>query len=451
VQKPKGVVRVGVGSSFADDRIEPAVEIIEKGELDYIAFECLAERTTARENLTRQKDPEKGYTPRLLERMAPVLPAALKNNVRIITNMGAANPLGAAKAVRRQAKENGLGDVACAVVLGDDVSDTLRRMPQLPLMESGEPLESLLPKMASANAYLGADLLLRALQTGAKVVISGRVADPSLFLAPAMHHHGWGYDQLPQLAAGTIAGHILECGTQASGGCFADPGKKEVDDLAGAGLPFADLDAAGNVWIGKAEGTGGRVDVATCTEQLLYEMHDPANYITPDCVLDISDVTLANVGPNRVRATGHRGKPRTATYKVTVGYHDGYIGAGEISYAGHNAYGRAKLCAEIVLERLKRRGFTYTETRVDYIGMSSLHGMGNGRPEPYEVRLRIACRARDKKSAEAVGFEIRACHVNGPSGGGGGTDPIVREILAVQSVLIPRDIVRPEVLVEGSL
>jgi len=193
------------------------------------------------------------------------------------------------------------------------------------------------------------------------------------------------------------------------------------------------------------------VDVATCTEQLLYEMHDPENYITPDCVLDISGVDLRNVGPDRVQALGARAKPRTASYKVTVGYHDGFIGEGQISFAGTNAVARAKLCEQIVMERLKRRGFTYSETRVDYIGMSSLHGMGNGRPEPYEVRLRIAVRTTDRKSAEAVGFEMRACHVNGPTGAGGGSDPAVKEVLAVQSVLIPREAVRPEVIVEGSL
>ena len=406
LDKPSGMVRIGVGSSFADDRIPPAVELAERGGIDYLAFECLAERTIARENLTRQKDPEKGYTPRLLERMGAVLPPCLSRGIRIITNMGAANPLGAARAVRRQAKEQGLGDVSCGVVVGDDVTEMLRRMPQLPLMESGEPLETLLPRMASANAYLGADAVRDALATGAEAVLTGRVADP---------------------------------------------GRKEVDDLANCGLPFADLDAEGNVWIGKADGTGGRVDRKTCTEQLLYEMHDPANYLTPDCVLDITGVDLVDVGPDRVQAKGARGKPRTGSYKVTVGYHDGYIGAGEISYAGVNAVARAKLCEQIVLERLKRRGFSYSETRVDYIGMSSLHGMGDGRPEPYEVRLRIAMRAADRKSAEAVGFELRACHVNGPSGGGGGTDPIVREILAVQSVLIPREAVRPEVMVEGSV
>jgi hypothetical protein len=451
MDKPSGAVRIGVGSSFADDRIEPAVEIAERGGLDYLAFECLAERTIARENLTRQKDPEKGYTPRLLERMGAVLGPCLQRNIRIVTNMGAANPLGAARAVRSQAKAAGLGDVACAVVLGDDVSELLRGMPELPIMETGEPLESLLPRMASANAYLGADVLLQALQTGAMVTISGRVADPSLFLAAAMHFHGWGYDDLPKLAAGTAAGHILECGTQASGGCFADPGKKEVTDLAGLGLPFADLDAEGNIFIGKTPGSGGRVDVHTCTEQMLYELHDPAAYFTPDCVLDITDLEISDVGPDRVRLRGARARPRTPTYKVTVGYHDGYIGEGQLSFAGINAYGRAKLCAEVVLERLKRRGFTYSETRVDYIGMSSLHGMGEGRPEPYEVRLRIAVRTTDRKSADAVGFEMRACHVNGPTGAGGGSDPMVREVLAVQSVLLPRALVSTQVVLEGSL
>ncbi len=451
MDKPQGMVRIGVGSSFADDRIPPAVEIAERGGLDYLAFECLAERTIARENLTRQKDPEKGYTPRLLERMAAVLPPALKNKITIITNMGAANPLGAARAVRRQAKEQGLGEVSCAVVLGDDVSDLLRGMPQLPIMETGEPLETLLPRMASANAYLGADILLQGLKTGAAITISGRVADPSLFLACAMHYHGWGLDDLPRLAAGTAAGHILECGTQASGGCFADPGMKEVPDLAGCGLPFADLDATGNIYIGKTPGSGGRVDVHTCTEQMLYEMHDPTSYFTPDCVLDITDLEIADVGPDRVRLRGMKARPRTDTYKVTVGYHDGFIGEGQLSFAGINAYGRAKLCADVVLERLKRRGFTYSETRVDYIGMSSLHGMGEGRPEPYEVRLRIAVRTTDRKSADAVGFEMRACHVNGPTGAGGGSDPMVREILAVQSVLLPRHLVHPQLVVEGSV
>lgn len=446
--KPAGVLRIGAGSSFADDRIAPAVELAERGELDYLAFECLAERTVARENLTRLKNPDKGYTPRLLDRMGAVLPACLKNGVRVVSNMGAANPAAAAREIRRHAKENGLGEVSCAVVLGDDVAEILRRNPQLPLMESGEPLETLLPKMASANAYLGADVICRALETGARIVITGRVADPSLFLAPAMHHYGWRYDDWPRIAAGTAAGHLLECCAQVSGGCFADPGKKEVHDLARLGFPYADVSADGGISISKLEASGGRVDLATCKEQLIYEVHDPAEYITPDCVLDITDLELSQTGPDRVRVEGARARPRTPTYKVTVGYQDGYIGEGQISYAGINAVAKAKWAAEIVQQRLKDRGFSYPEVRVDLIGMSSLHGMDGERPEPYEVRMRIAARTNDRKAAEAVGFETRALHVNGPAGGGGGSDPVVREVLAVQSVLIPRPLVDKQVVVE---
>lgn len=431
-------LRIGAGSSFADDRIAPAVELAERGGLDYLAFECLAERTVARENLTRLKDPEKGYTPRLLDRIGAVLPACLENGVRIVSNMGAANPAAAAREIRRHAREQGLGDVSCAVVRGDDVAEILRAQPGLPLMETGEPLETLLPKMASANAYLGADVICRALETRAQVVITGRVADPSLFLAPAMHHYGWRYDDWPRIAAGTAAGHLLECCAQVSGGCFADPGKKAVDDLARLGFPFADIGADGSVCISKLEGSGGRVDLATCKEQLIYEMHDPAHYITPDCVLDVTDLEMAQEGKDRVRIAGAKARPRTPTYKVTVGYHDGYIGEGQISYAGINAVAKAKWSAEIVQQRLKDRGFGYPEVRVDLIGISSLHGVAAERPEPYEVRLRIAARTTDRKAAEAVGFEVRALHVNGPAGGGGGSDPVVREVLAVQSVLIPR-------------
>ncbi len=443
-------IRVGVGAGTADDRIHPAVQLAEHGNLDFLVFECLAERTVARENLTRAKDPERGYTPRTLERMEAVLPACLANNVRIVTNMGAANPPAAARAIRRLARNMGAGDLTCAVVTGDDVSDLVRTMPQLPMLEGGEPLESILPRMASANAYLGADVVARAIATGARVVVTGRVADPSLILAPVMDRFGWSYDDWPRLAAGTVAGHLLECSAQVNGGCFADPGKKEVEDLATLGYPFGDIAADGSAVIGKLDINGGRVDIATCTEQLIYEIHDPANYITPDCVVDITDVRLEQAGRHRVAVSGAKGRPRTPLYKVTVGYFDGFIGEGQVSFAGPNAVARAKLGAQIVQARLKERGFTYPEVQVDLIGLTSLHGWDDRRPEPYEVRLRIAARTHDRKAAEAVGFETRALHVHGPAGAGGGADPVVREILAVKSVLLPREHVSPQVTLEGS-
>lgn len=442
-------IRVGCGAGFSDDRIDPAQQMAEKGRIDYLAFECLAERTIARENLARLKDPDKGYTPYLAERFQAVLPACVRQGVRIVTNMGAANPMAAARAVRREAQALGLGDLPVAVVLGDDVSEQIRANPQLRLLESGEPVESILPRMAAANAYLGADTVRAALDTGALVVMTGRVSDPSLFLGCMMHGLDWSYDDYPRLAVGTIAGHMMECAAQLTGGCFADPGKKDVPDMARIGFPFADVTVDGRLVLGKVEGSGGRLDVMTCKEQVLYEMHDPSSYITPDCVLDITDVSFEQVGPDAVQVNGAKARPRTPTYKVVVGYHDGWIGEGEVGYAGPNALARARLSEQIVRERLKMRGFTYPEIRVDYIGMSSLHGMGSGRPEPYEVRLRIAARSPDRKAAQAVGFEVRTLHVNGPAGGGGGTNAL-REVLGVKSVLLPRTLVQPRVVVEGA-
>ena len=444
-------VRIGAGAGTSDDRMTPALELAERGELDFLIFECLAERTVARENNARSKDPEKGYTPSLNERLRMVLPACIANGVRIVSNMGAANPLGGARAARREARELGLGDVPVAVVLGDDVSAIVRHRPGLRLMENGEPLESILPRMVSANAYLGADVLVEALSTEAPIVLSGRVADPSLFLAPMMHSFGWSYDDLPQLAAGTAAGHLLECTASVTGGCFGWPGRKFVPDLAHNGYPFVDARADGAMLLGKTPGTGGRLDAMTCTEQLIYEMHDPAAYITPDCVLDITGITFTEEAPDRVRLQGAVGRPATDTYKVTVGYTDGYIGEGEVSWGGIDAVPRARWAAEIIQERLRSRGFHYDDFRVDLIGLSSLHGEpeGSDRPEPYEVRLRLAGRTTDRKAAHAIGFETRAMHMHGPGGAGGACEPRVRDVLAVKSVLLPKNLVNAQVLVEG--
>ncbi len=446
-------IRIGAGAGTSDDRMIPALELAQRGQLDFLIFECLAERTVARENNARSKDPDKGYTPSLNERLRMVLPTCMEKHVRIVSNMGAANPLGGARAARKEARELGLGDVPVAVVLGDDVSAVVSSRPDLPLMENGEPLESILPRMVSANAYLGADVLVEALNTGAPIVLSGRVADPSLFLAPMMHSFGWSYSDLPKIAAGTAAGHLLECTASVTGGCFGWPGRKFVPDLANNGYPFVDAGADGAMLLGKTPDTGGRLDTMTCTEQLIYEMHDPTAYITPDCVLDITAVKFTEEAHDRVRLEGAIGRPATDTYKVTVGYTDGYIGEGEVSWGGIDAVARARWAAEIIQERLRRRGFTYDDFRVDLIGLSSLHGEPPGahRPEPYEVRLRVAGRTADRKAAHAIGFETRAMHMHGPGGAGGACEPRVRDVLAVKSVLLPRNLVNAQVMVEGAL
>ncbi len=441
-------IRVGAGSGFSDDRMEPALELAEHGDIDYLVFECLAERTIARETLTRLKNPQMGYTPYLSDRMRLVLPECMRRGIRIVTNMGAANPLQAARVVREEAQNLGLAVPSVASVTGDDVTEVIRANPQLPLLESGEPVESLLPRLAAANAYLGADIISEALRRDAQIVVTGRVADPSLFLGCMLHGLGWAYDDYPRLAAGTFAGHLMECAAQLTGGCFADLPRKPVPDMARIGFPFADIGMDGEVQFGKVQGSGGRLDVATCTEQALYEMHDPARYITPDCVLDITQAEFRQIAENRVAMIGAQGHARTSSYKVVVGYHDGWIGEGEVGYAGPNALGRARMSEQIVRERLALRGFTYPEIRVDYIGISSLHGNMPGRPEPYELRLRVAARSDDRKKAEAVGFEVRTLNVNGPAGGGGGTNS-VRQVIGVKSLLLPREQVRPEIVMNG--
>ena len=437
-------VRIGSGAGFAGDRWEPAVELVEKGSLDYIAFECLAERTIARETLSLRRGQGSGYNPQLEERMRAVLPAAAAQGVRVLSNMGAAGPLAAGRKTAEIAAELGLADRRCAVLLGDDVQDAVAARPDLPLMETGAPLEGILPRMAAANAYLGADAVASALETGAPVVVTGRVADPSLFVGPIVHALGWDYADYARLAQATAAGHLLECAGQVTGGYFADPGAKDVPGLARLGFPFADVTDAGAVTIGKCRGSGGRIDAHTCTEQLLYEVGDPAAYVTPDCVLDMTSIAFGQVGPDRVAVSGARARPRTGTYKVSIGYFDGYLGEGQLSYGGPNAVARARLAGEIVAERLRLRGFAYDALDCRLIGMDSLHGPGAGRPEPYEVRLRVTGRTQERKAAQAVGFEVAALYTNGPAGGAGDVAS-VREILAVQSVLLPRNLVQPRV------
>jgi hypothetical protein len=302
--------------------------------------------------------------------------------------------------------------------------------------------------MASANAYLGADVVRDALATGADVVVTGRVADPSLFLGVLLHHFDWANDDLPMLAAGTVAGHLLECSTQVTGGYFADPGRKDVANLADLAYPYADVARDGRLSIGKTPASGGRLDVMTCTEQLLYEIHDPRRYVTPDCVLDLTDVDLFAEGSDRVGVTGARAGPRTSTYKAVIGYFDGYIGCGEVGYAGINAVARARLAAEVVKERLRIQGVAYSEILVDLVGMTSLHGDPGDRPEPYEVRLRMAGRCPDRRSAEAFGDTVRQLNMQGPAAPGAATNLGARQVIAVKSVLIPREWVRPEVAIE---
>lgn len=434
------VVRLGGGAGFAGDRLDAPVDLAERGKLDYLVLECLAERTIALAQLRRRRDPATGYDARLHERVESLLPSLARHRVRLVSNFGAANPLAAADAIVDIARRMKV-PLKVAAVTGDDVLDALDL--SAPTMETGAPLSSFGPAV-SANAYLGADALLPALATGADVVVTGRVADPSLFVAPLMHEFGWTLDDCDRLARGTAVGHLLECAGQLCGGYFADPGRKEIPGMADLGFPFADVDADGNATLGKVDGTGGRITRATATEQLLYEVTDPHGYLTPDVVADFSSVTLNEAAPDRIEVRGARGRTRPAQLKVSVGYLAGYVGEGEIGYAGTNAVARARLAAQIVRERLNGR---FTELRIDLVGSTSLHGRAFDTDErPYEVRLRVAARAKSREEAAIVGDEVEALYTNGPAGGGG-TRRYVTEQIGIVSTLIDRARVKPQIAV----
>ena len=437
-------VRIGAGAGYSGDRIEPAVELAEDGALDYLVFECLAERTIAIAQEARRKDPQRGYDPLLEARLTAVLPAAIRNHVRIITNMGAANPLAAARKTAEIAHTLGLGHVRIAAVTGDDVVDIVRTS-DLRFEESGERVADYADRIVSANAYLGAGAIVDALAAGAQIVLTGRVADPSLFVAPLIHAFGWQMDDWDALGRATVVGHLLECAGQVTGGYFADPGYKDVPNLARLGFPIGEVAADGSVVITKVAQAGGRVTAATCKEQLLYEIHDPQRYLQPDVVADFSEVSVAEEAPDRILVTGGKGTERTGTLKVSVAYIDGFIGEGQISYGGPGAVERARLALDIVRERLRLTGVKTSELRFDLIGVNALHGAEAGAraAEPYEVRVRVTGRTLTAAEATRIGNEVETLYTNGPAAGGGVTKS-VREVLAVQSVLLPRECVEPQ-------
>ncbi|RQV04347.1 DUF1446 domain-containing protein [Burkholderia cenocepacia] len=436
-------VRIGAGAGYSGDRIEPAVELAEHGQLDYLVFECLAERTIAIAQQARRNDPALGYDPLLDARMQAVLPVAAVKRVRIVSNMGAANPRAAARRTAQIARSLGIAGLKVAAVEGDDVLDVVLRG-AFRFEESGDDVAAYRDRIVSANAYLGAAPIVDALAAGADVVLTGRVADPSLFAAPLIHAFGWRMDDWDTLGAATVVGHLLECAGQVTGGYFADPGYKDVPNLARLGFPIGEVAADGSVVITKVPHAGGRVSAATCKEQLLYEIHDPARYLQPDVVADFTRLTVAEEAADRVRVTGGRGTARPDTLKTSVAYVDGWIGEGQISYGGPGALARAHLALDIVRERLALTGVAASELRFDLIGVDALYGDATPavRGEPTEVRVRVAGRAANAAEAARIGNEVETLYTNGPAGGGGAFKS-TREVIAVQSVLLPRAAVTP--------
>jgi len=448
-------IRIGSGAGYSGDRIEPAVELAEKGDIQYLVFECLGERTVALAQQARMKNPESGFDPLLEERMRAVLPLCAAKGIKIVTNLGAANPEGAAKKTAEIARSLGLSSLKIAAVVGDDVLDACTQG-DLPIMEFDGTIKQLGNRLLSANAYLGAEPMAEALRGGADVVITGRASDPALFLAPMIHAFGWAMDDWNLLGQGTVAGHLLECAGQITGGYFADPPYKDIPDLARLGFPIGEVGEDGSLVITKVQGSGGAVTAQTCKEQLLYEVHDPRQYIQPDVVADFSQVSVEEIAPDRVRVSGGRGSKRTGTLKVSVGYVDSFIGEGQISYAGPGALARGRLALEIVRERLKLTGVAASELRFELIGVDSLHGAQvSARAQesykgPYEVRVRVTGRTESLREAVRIGNEVETLYTNGPAAGGGAWKS-ARDVVAVASVLLPRELAKPQVRFFGSL
>ena len=441
-------VRIGAGAGYSGDRIDSAVELARNADISYLVFECLAERTIALAQLNKKDNLSPGYDPLLGERMNAVLPICYERKIRIISNMGAANPIAAAAQTVAIARQLRLGGLRVACVVGDDVLSVVEHA-HFCLEENGNAVPVSSEKIVSANAYIGAEPVVEALAGGADVVITGRTADPSLFLAPFIHEFQWSISDWKILGQGTLVGHLLECAGQVTGGYFADPGYKEVPDLANLGFPYAEVSQNGQAMITKVEGTGGMITKATCKEQILYEIQDPAAYVTPDVVADFSDVSVEEVGKDQVCVLGGNGKPRPKALKVSVACRNGYLGEGQISYAGPGALARAALAKNVLSERLDRHGLS--ELRFDLIGVNSIHGekLSPANYEPYEVRLRAIARAENRCSADLIPREVEALYTNGPAGGGGVAGS-TRENIAIYSALIPRELVSCQIHFENS-
>jgi len=442
------VVDIGSGAGFSGDRTDSAGPVVETLAASprpaFLMYEMLAERTLADAQLAMRENPAAGYSSRLRAFLETSLSPAKEAGIRIVGNFGAANPRGAAAEVLHLANDLGLARLRVGIVEGDD------------LLAPGGAMAGVVGSWgksapAAANAYLGADGIAKALDEGADVVVTGRVADPSLALGPLLHTLGWADDDWDRLAAGTLVGHLLECAAQVTGGYFADPGSKDVPDLVDVGFPIAEVVADGSAVITKPAGTGGAVTLATVKEQMLYEIHDPAAYLTPDVVLDMTDVRLAEAGPDRVHLSGARGHARPRTLKITACWPGGYKGEAGISYGGPNAAARGRLAEKIIHERLAKL-YPDLEFETGLIGLTSLSGAATpaDAPEPIDVRLRLAARADDVGLVEAALAEVEALYLNGPAGGGGVRRQVTPE-LNTDSLYVDRANVTSRVSVVESL
>ncbi len=446
-------VRIAAGQGFWGDLPDAPVRQVQGGPIDYLMLDYLAEVTMSIMQKQKARDPNAGYARDFVPLMKEILPACVERDIKVVANAGGVNVPGCAAAVRDVAVELGLGDkVRIGMVTGDDILDRmdelLARGIELRNLDTGEPLAVVRNRIQSANAYLGAAPIVEALSQGANVVITGRATDTGLTLGPLIHEFGWGADHWDRLAAGTIAGHIIECGAQCSGGnCQYD--WENIPDLANVGFPIAEASPDGTFIITKHERTGGCVNIPSVKEQLLYEMGDPREYITPDCVADFTTIHLADDGPDRVRVFGIKGRPATDSLKVSISYSSGFKAVGTLVYAWPDAYKKAQAADRVLRARLDRLGLKFVQVLTEFVGAGAAHGPLAGEPSADlpEVQLRVGVRGNDRAAVERFTKEIAPLVLTGPPAvtGFAGGRPKVEEIVAYWPALIPKSEIQSEV------
>lgn len=450
-------VRIANGQGFWGDNVDAPLELVRGGPVDYLGMDYLAEVTLSIMMRQKLKNPAAGYATDFIDFVRRALPELVAKRVKVVTNAGGLNPKACRAKIFEVARELGIRGLKVGVVEGDDL---LARLPELVAsghrlanMDSGEPIEPVLPRVTSANAYIGARPVAAALAGGAQIVLCGRVTDTALALGPLVHEFGWAADDWDRLAAGTIVGHILECGAQATGGNFTR--WWEIPDLANVGYPVAEVTEDGSFTVTKHPGTGGSVTVDTVSEQLVYEMGDPESYITPDVTADFTSIRLDQREPDRVRVSGIRGRARTPFLKISASYLDGWKATGQVTVSGPRALDKARLAAEIVWKRLERAGVTFADAdrREEYLGVAAcLPGILAPPAAPPEVVLRLAVRDADRGKVERFGKEIAPLVTAGPPGvtGFAGGRPKPQEVVAYWPALLAREEVEPrlEVTVE---
>jgi hypothetical protein len=442
----KDTVRIGAGMAFWGDSVQPAIAMVERGEIDYLCCDHLAELTMSILSKQREKNPRFGYTRDVIDLLRGALVTCVRKGVKIVTNAGGANPEACAEAIAELARELGLDDLKIAVVTGDNIEGDIDRLMGLGVpfanMDTGQELTAVRERLTHACVYTGCEGIVEALGQGADIVVCGRVTDIALYLGPLIHEFGWAIDDWDRLGMATVVAHCIECGGQATGGLYAGDWAS-VPDLENLGYPIAEFAPDGTAVITKTPGSGGRVDVGTVSEQLVYEILDANNYLTADVTADFSQVRLEQVGPDRIRVTGGTGKPRPQTLKVNMGYRAGFIGETQFTYTWPDAYKKAQRGLEFLKNRLERAGFKYEDELVEFVGWNSMWGARIAPPEDpelSEIVVRYAARCADATEARKVFTECVPLYNNGPAGVAGvGTRPPLKELFALWPCLVPRE------------